>query len=119
MRLRRWLPWLLVVGACAAQNAGDVQPTITLETPIEQELTTPPTTPMAPPAGVDVLVATTAAEFDDISEALTTAAERWAAAAPQTYAYRMRVDCECDDRGEGGDMLAVDGVEDVIATYVR
>ena len=88
-----------MIGACAGQGAGNVQPTITVQTTIKHELTTPPPTPMAPPAGVDVLVATTADEFDDISDALATATEQWAAAAPQTYAYRMRIDCECDDRG--------------------
>lgn len=64
-----------------------------------RELTPPPTKPLATPPGVDVLVATVVDGFDHVADALVAATEQWGSAAPETYAYRVRIDCECVDQG--------------------
>lgn len=101
MPFRIWLSWLLLLTSACVSGSSDERAATTglSQTTATPDRTSATTTLLAPPPGVDLLVAETVDEFDDVAVALDVAAARWASAAPDTYAYRVRVDCECVDRG--------------------
>jgi heat shock protein HslJ len=100
MRFRPWFVWLLVlagVSACADGAAETEpigsQPTTTVTTEPSQKT-------LKPPPDVVLVVGTGAGGFADVETALATAMKRWETSGPDTYAYRVTIDCDCSDAGE-------------------